>query len=113
MEGEFWKALLRIAIFLPLVLLLAYWSIKLAAVRGPFSQGSKNMQIIERLPLTTKNSLYVVKLSEQYFLIGVSEQRVELLKELSDYPEIKRNSSLEWERLQGSWIKRVGLRGKE
>lgn len=99
MEGELWKALLRLVIFLPLILLLAYWSIKLAAMKGPFSQGTKNMQLVEKLSLGTKNSLCVIKINGKYYLLGVSEQGVELLKELPDYQEIDTNTPFEWQKL--------------
>lgn len=107
MEGELWKALLRLVVFLPLILLLAYWSIKLAAVRGPFSQNSKNIQLVERLPLGVKNSICVIKVTGQYYLMGVSEQRVELLKELPDYQEADINNPLEWQKLLGrKWLRK-------
>ena len=99
MEGDLWKALLRLFLFLPLVLLLAYFSIRIGASRSQLWRGSHSMQIMERVALGPKAGLCIVKVGQQYYLIGVSEQRVELLKELPHYqePEIPK--------LKGSWPK--------
>lgn len=87
MEGELWKAVLRLIFFLPLVLLLAYWSIKIGATRGPWTKGSSQMRLVERIALSPKTGLCVVKIGSSYYLIGTSEQSVKLLKELPDYEE--------------------------
>ena len=107
MEGDLWKALLRLVIFLPLVLLLAYWSIRIGASRGQMWQGSRNLQVMERIALGTKAGLCIVKVGREYYLIGISEQKIELLKELPQYEE------QETPKLRGSWQNLMGPRTKE
>lgn len=113
MEGELWKAILRIIIFLPMVVLLAYFSIKLGASRGQMWQSSGSMRIVERIPLGAKAGLCIVKVGEEYYLIGVSEQGVSLLKELPHYRETGKAGHKEWQNWRGSWTKWMNPRGKE
>lgn len=115
MEGELWKALLRVIIFLPLVLLLAYWSIRFGASKGPLSQSSKTMNIVERIAVGPKSSLCIVKIGEQYLLIGISEQKIELLKELPDYGELDsiKMGVQERQNLRGLWNNWLGPKTKE
>ncbi|NLC77284.1 MAG: flagellar biosynthetic protein FliO [Clostridia bacterium] len=102
MERELWTAVLRIVIFLPLVLLLAYFSIKVGASRGQMWTGSGNLRLVERIALGPKAGLCIVKVGQEYYLIGVSEQKVELLKELPHYVEQEKP------KLRGSWLKPPG-----
>lgn len=115
MEGELWKAILRLIIFLPLVLLLAYWSIKVGASRGPLSQNTRNMRLVERIALGPKTGLCIVRISGKYYLIGISEQKVELLKELADYGEAEpvEMGVQNWQKLRGPWRNWTGPRTKE
>lgn len=46
------------------------------------NQGSKNMQIVERLPLSPKSSLCIVKVLDKYYLMSCTEQHNELIQEL-------------------------------
>lgn len=107
MEGELWKALLRLVIFLPLVLLLAYWSIRFGASRGQMWQGSRNLRVMERIALGQKAGLCIVKVGQEYYLIGISEQKIELLKELPQYEEP------ETPKLKGPWQNLMGPGTKE
>lgn len=106
-EGELWKAILRLVIFLPLVLLLAYWSIRIGASRGQMWQGSRNLRVVERIALGPKSGLCIVKVGQEYYLMGISEQRIELLKELPHYEE------QETPTLRGSWPVRRSPWSKE
>ena len=97
MKWEFWKALLRLAIFLPLVIGLAYWSIRFGAKKGGYlTAASKNMRLLERLSLGPKACLCIVQVSGRYYLLGVTEREITLLRELTDYRETA--SVLEGER---------------
>lgn len=87
MGNEFISAILRLAIFLPLVILLAYVSLKYGLGRVQRNSVSSHMQVVDRVPLGPKASLLVVKVAEEYFLLAVSEQKIQLIKELPDYPQ--------------------------
>lgn len=49
---------------------------KLAANR------SKNIRIIERMPLSKTSSLYIIEVMDRYYLMSGTEQHNEILKEL-------------------------------
>ncbi|KUO52529.1 MAG: hypothetical protein APF76_05715 [Desulfitibacter sp. BRH_c19] len=85
LEFDFWKALLRILIFLPLVLVLALVFIKFFLTRRTFSFHRGYLQVVEQLGVGSKASLVIVKVGEEYFLYGVTENQVEMISKLSDY----------------------------
>lgn len=86
--SSFTEAVLRLIFFLPLVVLLAYVSLKYGL--GKLQKNIKNsqLQIVDRLSLGSKSGLFVIKVAEQYFLLAVTEQHIEILKELPEYPMI-------------------------
>jgi flagellar biogenesis protein FliO len=75
---------LRILVSLGLVLLLAYWSLRVLLPRLQMSRGGLggSMRILDRLPLGMRSYLCVVKVGEQIFLISVSPGTVQYLAEL-------------------------------
>lgn len=88
MEQDFTMALLRLFIFLPLVLLLAYATVKYGLGRAHFPlRGTGRLQVVARLPLGQKSALLVVRCGNRYFLLGVGEGPPVLLAELPDYTE--------------------------
>lgn len=113
MEGDLWKAVVRVIIFLPIVVLLAYWSIKLGASRGQWWQDSGSMRVVDRLLLGPKAGLCIVKVGEEYYLIGFSEAGVNLLKELPDYQEPVPLRHRDWQNWRDSWGKWMNPRRKD
>ena len=87
MEQDFVMALLRVIIFLPIVLALAYLTVRfgMGRVTGT-AVGGRQLEIIERLPLNNKTGLAVVRCGERYFLMGLGDNSLGLLTELPDYP---------------------------
>lgn len=81
---EYFVLFIKMMLALVLVLVLAYFSLKLGFPRlysSSFS-GEKNMAIVERLALTPKAWLYIVKVGEEIMLIGVDGTNITYLKEL-------------------------------
>lgn len=87
LEGSFWGALIRTVIFLPLVILAAYFFIKYGLTKKYFVKKKSHLKIIERVYLSNKAFLSIVQVGDKYFLIGSTENQVTLLKEFSDYPK--------------------------
>ena len=89
-RGEYldnlWVSVIRLVIFLPLVTLLAYISIKYGSGKIQRNTAVSRMQFVDRLSLGPKSGLFVVKVVEQYFLISVNEQQIQIMKELDEYP---------------------------
>ena len=88
-SNEYLWALLRLIIALPFVLFLAYFGLRyILAKKYPTHAAQKGgMHILDRLALSPKNMLCVVKVDKQIFLLALSETNVQLLKELEEYPE--------------------------
>ncbi|MDN5346758.1 MAG: flagellar protein FliO/FliZ [Clostridia bacterium] len=87
MDREFYLALLRLIIFLPLVLLLAYLVVRYGlGHRVSLLRGQGQLEVLERLPLGPKHGLAVVRVAGRYFLLGLGEGTPALLAEIPDYP---------------------------
>ncbi|BCV20822.1 flagellar biosynthetic protein FliO [Moorella sp. Hama-1] len=87
MDHDLLWALVRVAIFLPLVALLAYLTVRLGFGQATgLAAGSGELRLIERLQLSNKSGLAVVRCGERYFLVGLGEGPPALLAELPDYP---------------------------
>lgn len=88
MDKDFALSLLRVAVYLPLVLLLAYLTLRFGLYRFTgTTAGSGQLKVIEQVPLNNKAGIAVVRCGERYFLIGLGEGTPGLLTELPDYPE--------------------------
>jgi len=105
-------AVIRLLIFLPVVLCLAYLAIRYGwGSRFPRSTASQ-MKIVDQICFGPKQSLSVVKLLDRFYLVAVSEQQICLLKELEDYPVsggvpmIGSHPSLQIRNWLEGWLKR-------
>jgi len=86
LEWNFWGALIRIIICLPIVLILIYLVIKFGLARN-YSRSQGKLKVLEQVILAPKATINVVKVGDEYFLIGSTEKDITLLKQLEDYPE--------------------------
>ncbi|MGI9951205.1 flagellar biosynthetic protein FliO [Moorellaceae bacterium AZ2] len=88
MERDFTLALLRLFLFLPLVLVLAYVTVRYGLGRAnSLMAAAGHLKVVARLPVGPKAALLVVRCGRRYFLIGVGEGPPALLAELPDYGE--------------------------
>lgn len=91
MGWDFIVALVKLVLILPLVLYLAYLVIRYALPRlsgtGPM-RGSQ-MLVVDRLMLSTKSSIVVIKAAGRYYMLANDNGVTSLIKELDDYPEIE------------------------
>ena len=88
MKGEVLWAFIRLILSLPLVLLAIYFSLRFLWGKGNAIPGSKNrkLEVLERVALTPKSGLAVVRCGEKYLLLGLGEGAPVLLTEIPDYP---------------------------
>lgn len=103
MQAELWGALLRLVFFFPLVLILAYVTLKLSMGRRQF-QSSGSMRVVDRLAMGPKAMLCVVEVAGKFYLIAVTERDVSLLKELTGYEpvHVQPEASFSFTRLLGA-----------
>jgi flagellar protein FliO/FliZ len=82
MEPQVAASLLKIIIFLPLVLILAYLSIKLGGSRMMGLGSGRIIKIVEKVPLTGKSFLCVALINEKPYVVSCTEDKVEIVMEL-------------------------------
>ena len=81
-DGEFWMLIFKIIVFLPLILVLLYLSLKYGGNKLQKLQNGKYMKIIDRIALSKDNSIVVVKIGEKAYAISSSSKKIEILFEL-------------------------------
>lgn len=81
-DGEFWMLIFKIILFLPLILILLYLSLKYGGNKLQKLQNGKYMKIIDRISLSKDNSIVVVKIGEKAYAISSSSKKIEILFEL-------------------------------
>ncbi|MDO7788376.1 flagellar biosynthetic protein FliO [Desulforamulus aquiferis] len=88
MDNETIWLFIRLVIVLPLVLVLAYFTIKYGLSRNKgFVSGSRHMRVVEYLPLGQKGGLAMVEIGDRYYLVAFQENNISLLKEFEQLPE--------------------------
>jgi flagellar protein FliO/FliZ len=115
-EIDFGMLLLRTFFFLALVCLLIYFLLRKVLPRVVQMPGIRNrtVKIIERLPLDQKKSLVVVEIQDKAFLLGCSENSINILMELDrEKIEIKPPvAAAEGSRSFDSVLKKIAFRSK-
>lgn len=88
MSGEGVLAFLRLAVALPLVLLLCVVILKHLVPRtlSGFG-GGRRMRVVEQLPLGPKARMSLVRVGDRYYLLAHHEGAVAVVKELDELPE--------------------------
>ncbi|MBO8129168.1 MAG: flagellar biosynthetic protein FliO [Peptococcaceae bacterium] len=89
MDGEFWGALLRLCIALPITLGLAYAVLRFGLARRYGITGglSRRMQLVEQIPLGPKAGLSLVRVGKKYYLLAHNEETVTVVREYDSLPE--------------------------
>ncbi len=91
---DFTASLIKLFIALPLVLLIAYTSLKLANRYMKGMGKSKNLEVLETVQVYNKSAVSIVRIMDGYFVLGVSDNGVETIRELSmeESDSIKKSS---------------------
>ncbi len=88
MESDLWGAFIRIMVALPVVAVLAYLFIKFGFSKNQIrSRG--NLEIAEQVYLLPKATLNIVRVGDQYLLMGATENEIIYIKELDGYKAIE------------------------
>ncbi|MDK2820381.1 MAG: flagellar protein FliO/FliZ [Clostridia bacterium] len=87
MDQDLTLALIRLIIFLPVVLVLAYVTVRFGLGRASSTvMGAGHLQVIDRISLTNKTAVAVIRCGTRYFLISFGDGSPKLLAELPDFP---------------------------
>lgn len=84
--SSLWLSLVKMVFTLGAVCLLAYLLLgkllpKLLRIEPPVAQ-RRIMQVIDRLPIDQRRSILVLRIGDQYFLVGASEGGIHLISKL-------------------------------
>lgn len=74
---------LKLIVALPIVILLAYISLRLTNKYLYRQKQGRNIQVLERVPMYNRSSLCVVKVFDDYMVIGVGENNFQVIKTLN------------------------------
>jgi len=87
-EDMLW-AVVRLAVSLPLVLALAYFTVKFGLARQSFVAGAqpRRVHLVEQLSLGPRSGLSLVQVGQCYFLLAHQEGKVTLVKEFAELPD--------------------------
>jgi flagellar protein FliO/FliZ len=81
---EFFGSLAKILVFLPLVILLAYLSIRVGGSKMLKMGQGKIIRVIEKVPLNNKAALSVVLINNKPYVVSYSEDEVKILMPLPE-----------------------------
>lgn len=88
MDQEMVKAFVRMAVALPLVVVLAYLAVRYGLARQPFVVArGRRMRVLEQVPLGPKAFLVLVQVGRTYYLLACCEGPVTVIKEMDAPPE--------------------------
>jgi len=111
-DVQFTSALVRLLIFLPLVLGLAYLAARcLSSWRFRWQRHASYLEVVEHLALGPRVGLYVVRVGSRYCLFAVTQGGLDLVKELEDYPLATSGKSSAWPLLP--WCRDWGFMGRK
>lgn len=96
MDTEIFISFLKLLVALPVVVLLAYLSLRLGKVYMRSMHKGKNIRIIETVNINNRAFISIAKLGKEYFALGVSEEKINVLKKFDEEEsaEILKNEQL-------------------
>ncbi len=84
MDWQFLSMIIKVAIFLPIILLLIYLSARVGGGKLQGIQSGRYIKILERVSVSRDNALMAVKIGEKGYVVSSAAGKVEILKEISD-----------------------------
>lgn len=82
MDSQFIASILKLIIFLPVVIILAYVCLKFGGNRMMNMGGGRLIRIVERVPLSSKSFICIAIINDTPYVISSTESKVEILMEL-------------------------------
>lgn len=85
-DATLWWSYLRVLLVLAGMLGLAWLALQAAKrnlLPGVLKRRARNLEVIERLPLDPRRSVYLVRAGSKILTVGISESGIRLLTELS------------------------------
>ncbi|MBC7342902.1 MAG: flagellar biosynthetic protein FliO [Clostridia bacterium] len=88
MDWELLWSIIKLLVALPVVIAVTYWVIRYglgAQFRGGYP--SAGLRVIDRVMLTPKSFIAVVRVDKEYLVVAGGEKDINLIARLDHYPE--------------------------
>ncbi len=84
MEWLAFKTILSLLFVLLLMGVVLFLLKKILLSKGTTSFSGVSMQVVGTLSLQPKKTIHIIKIVDKYFVVGISDQGIHMLSELSD-----------------------------
>lgn len=81
--------LIKMIFYLLLVILLFFIVIKFIKNQSYFQGFNSNLQILEKIYFNSDQALYLVKVVDEVWVLGISKEEIELLSKVTDEDKIE------------------------
>lgn len=92
--SELISAILRLIIFVPFIIFLIYLSLKVGGSKLQNIQNGRFLKILERVQISKENYILVIKIGEKGYVMSSTNDKIEMLMELTDEELLKVPSSV-------------------
>ena len=82
--GQVLWSVIKLAIFLPVVIALILWLGKIAEKYSNLGGRASSMKVIDRLPLSKDNGIFIVKIGEKFYIVTSSPGKVDIVREIEE-----------------------------
>lgn len=108
----FWD-MVKLLVVLGILLISIVYVIKygLVKLQPDYYQKKGALMVVERLPLSQKSGLYLVRAAESYYLLGVSAENITMLAEIDKEEALSSLLSQESEEFKGFLSRSMRGRG--
>ncbi|ADL13135.1 flagellar biosynthetic protein FliO [Acetohalobium arabaticum] len=98
--------LIKMVFYLSLIIILFFIVIKFIKKQRHLQGFNRNLQILEKIYFNSDQALYLVKVIDEVWVLGISKERVELLSKVTDLDKIEKlTAELEDNNLKQSFKK--------
>lgn len=92
-ELTFWASVAKLILALPVVVLLAYLSLRMTASVSARAAVGANLEVLEKKALSKNQFLYIVKAGASYHLMAGTDHNMTLIRDMSP-EEIKARDTI-------------------
>lgn len=82
-ELTFWASVAKLILALPVVVLLAYLSLRMTASVSARAGKSANIEVLEKKALNKNQFLYIIKAGAAYHLMAGTDHNMTLIRDMS------------------------------
>lgn len=87
---DFSWQLLKTIFYLIIIILLFYILVKFIKKQTKLQGFNQNLKVLERLHFNSNQALYLIQITDEVWVLGVSEERVQLLDKIEETEKTKK-----------------------